>query len=155
MSSPTDDEREDEDVEERDDVDAYAAPCPPAPVKARPPVRLEPNVTVRAIAEQLGVPPAQVAAELVGRGFFEVTPASTLTRDAARIVVEAFGRSVVEVPVSRKAARPPTRRSSTARRAAPSKRAAKTSSSPTKRSPKVSKTKKKRVSRGRAGWRAA
>ncbi|MBX3218114.1 MAG: translation initiation factor IF-2 N-terminal domain-containing protein [Labilithrix sp.] len=124
---------------------------------ARPPIRLPPTVGARAIAEELGVSAAQVAAELVSRGFFEVTPASTLSFEAARIVAEAFGRSAVEAPVARtrKAPRAPARRP-TARRAAPAKRVAKTAASTsTKRGAKVAKTKKKRGSRARSGWRAA
>ncbi|MCW5834545.1 MAG: hypothetical protein KIS78_19240 [Labilithrix sp.] len=128
-----------------------------SPVAARPPIRLEPTVGVRAVAEQLGVSAAQVAAELVTRGFFEVTPAATLSFEVARIVAEAFGRSVVEAPASRKrkAPRTPARRPAV-RRSAPTKRVAKSAAaSSTKRGAKVAKTKKKRSSRARSGWRAA
>ncbi|MBX3200992.1 MAG: translation initiation factor IF-2 N-terminal domain-containing protein [Labilithrix sp.] len=150
------DEREGDELE-GDELEGDERGAAERPIVARPPLRLPPTVGVRAIAEQLGVSAAQVAAELVSRGFFEVTPASTLSFEAARIAAEAFGRSVVEAPVARtrKAPRAPARRPAV-RRAAPTKRVAKTAaSSSTKRGAKVAKTKKKRSSRARSGWRAA
>ena len=99
-------------------------------VDRRPSVAVGPTIAVGTMAKRLGLPSAQVAAELVSRGFFEVTPATILTRDTARIVAEAFGHVVEEVskpePVK-------VRRKRTARRAAPTKRASKSATKPKKR----------------------
>ena len=98
-------------------------------VDPRPKIPVGPTIAVGTIAKRLGLSSAQVAAELVSRGFFEVTPATVLTRETARIVAEAFGRAVEEIPDPEPVK---ARRKRTVRRAAPTKRAAK-STKPKKR----------------------
>lgn len=117
-------------------------PVERAPVNDSPPViPVGPTIAIGTMAKRLGVSSAQVAAELVTRGFFEVTPATVLSRDTARIVANAFGRVVEDVAAPEEPVR--SRRKGTTRRAAPSKRTS-----------KPSKT-KKRTAPGRSGKRAA
>ena len=123
--------REEEVSETEGQLQAPAQPSVgAAPVAdARPTIPVGPTIAVGTIAKRLGLASAQVAAELVSRGFFEVTPATVLTRETARIVAEAFGRAVEEVPDPEPVK---ARRKRTARRAAPTKRTAK-SAKPKKR----------------------
>lgn len=96
-------------------------------VDPRPSIPVGPTIAVGTIAKRLGLPSAQVAAELVSRGFFEVTSATVLSRDTARIVADAFGRAVEEVaePERVKPVKVKAPRKRTARRAAPAKRTSK------------------------------
>ncbi len=105
------------------DAPAHEPTAPQAPtVDVRPAIPVGPTIAVGTLAKRLGLPSAQVAAELVSRGFFEVTPATILTRDTARIMADAFGRAVEEVPEPEPVKAP---RKRTARRAPQAKRTAK------------------------------
>ena len=133
--APDEEDEEDEEEEpqehEEDGGDraeaAWTAPeVEAAPIPApRPTIPVGPTIAVGTVAKLLGLTSAQVAAELVSRGFFEVTPATVLTRDTARIVAELFDHAIEEVAAPEPAkAKAPRKR--TARRAAPAKRTAKT-----------------------------
>lgn len=117
-------ERSDE-VEAEERVEAQREDDDELLVDPRPAVEVGPTIAVGTIAKRLGLPSGQVAAELVSRGFFEVTPATVLSRETARVVVDVFGRAVAEVsepePVKVRGKRTP-------RRAAPKRRTPKTKS---------------------------
>ena len=118
------------DSEQADSEQPWEAAHPPTIEEPReqaprPVIPVGPTIAVGTIAKRLGLPSCQVAAELVSRGFFEVTPATVLTRETARIVAAAFGYDVEEVPEPEPVKAP---RKRTARRAAPTKRTPKTKS---------------------------
>jgi hypothetical protein len=82
-------------------------PAPPPPIRVAPPPEAPPaprriaigaTIAVAQLADATGRRPGEVAAELVARGFFEVNARTVLPRETARIVAEAFGFGVEEVP---------------------------------------------------------
>lgn len=66
----------------------------PAPQRT---VAVGPTIPVAALAQGLGQRAVEVAAELVSRGFFEVTARATITREAAGLVAAVFGFAVEPV----------------------------------------------------------
>lgn len=141
-----DDDLEDDDLDIDDDDledDVAVAPVPvplpmpaPAPAAVPPPsaligrmLEVGDTIPLAELAHAMKRSRAEVAAELVGRGFFEVTGKAVLSHETACIAATAFGWSVLRV---RSAVVPPPRPSgvrvaatkSRARKAVPSARKA-------------------------------
>jgi hypothetical protein len=111
-------------------VDGPAVTPEPSPL--RPPLSVGPQIVVSELASRMGRAPAEIAAELVTRGYFEVTPRAVIARAAARLLAEALGFEVHEVDdapegAAPKPAPPPKRVAS--KRAAPERAASKRAAS--------------------------
>lgn len=133
------DDLEDDDLDiDDDDLEDDVALAPvPAPAPAAPPpsaligrmLEVGDTIPLAELAHAMKRSRAEVAAELVGRGFFEVTGKAVLSHEAACVAATAFGWSVLRV---RSAVVPPARPSgvrvaatkSRARKAVPSARKA-------------------------------
>jgi hypothetical protein len=93
-----DDEDEDEEVEAEDE----AAPAPPAAAAPEPPrrpeVTLARDATLGEAAKALGVTPANVIAELVSRGLFQIRPTTTISDEVQRVIEETYARTIVLGP---------------------------------------------------------
>lgn len=107
---PGDEDEDDDDLDDEEDDDelddevascaapppALSPPSPPPPLRGRT-LEVGDAISVATLAQAMGRSRAEIASELVARGFFEVTGKSVLSHEAACAAAAAFGWSVLRV----------------------------------------------------------
>ncbi len=114
---------EDDETEERPAATPEASPEPPPP-SLRPNVTVGPDATLASVAKELGFAPAELAADLMARGFFSVTPRTRLSEELVRVLAQVFRCKISRVSPPARPARAKAKNEKPVRPSRPAKRAA-------------------------------